>query len=409
VTSTTRLVTTNLGEKTPLVPANFSKQLWVQVECQGVGVIGDREMLALVPYALWSAASDQPGPQGPKGDTGAIGPQGPAGPMGSQGPKGDAGVQGLQGIAGATGPQGLKGEPGVQGAPGVNGLSVSVTPISVGGSVCPYGGALVTSATGSVPVCNAASGGLNSLESLNGTPCNIGTPKKGIVSIAMDDSGKISMTCSTATPPSYEIINYSAVHIGFATYYETTGEGQCSFDASPSNLMVVAVSAADFHGSLSCGSFLQVTGPSGKIAVRIVDKCLQCAPGNIDLSREAFAQIYDPVFGIAPVTWRFMEADVPNTISYKFQTGSNQWWIGLTILNHKHPVAKLEILNSNGTWVALNRNDFNYFISPSSLGPGPFTIRLTDILGQSIIDSNVNLPPGDAGGIVKGNVQFPSQ
>jgi hypothetical protein len=135
VTLTTRLITTNLGDVNPLVPASFSKQLWVQVVCQGVGVIGDREMLALVPYALWSAAGDQPGPQGPKGDTGAtgpvgpagiqglkgdVGPMGPAGPIGLQGPKGDIGLAGAAGPAGPQGPEGDKGETGAQGPPGDN-------------------------------------------------------------------------------------------------------------------------------------------------------------------------------------------------------------------------------------------------------------------------------------------------
>jgi hypothetical protein len=49
VTSTTRLITTNLGDTIPLIPSNFSKQLWVQVVCQGIGAIGDRETLSLVP------------------------------------------------------------------------------------------------------------------------------------------------------------------------------------------------------------------------------------------------------------------------------------------------------------------------------------------------------------------------
>ena len=67
-------------------------------------VIGPREKLSAVPYALYSA-SGAPGPQGPKGDTGATGPtgpQGPEGPEGPQGPKGDTGDTGTEGPPGES-------------------------------------------------------------------------------------------------------------------------------------------------------------------------------------------------------------------------------------------------------------------------------------------------------------------
>ncbi|KAF0219538.1 MAG: hypothetical protein FD174_1998 [Geobacteraceae bacterium] len=128
VTSTTRLVSTYLGDVNPLLPADFNQQLWVQVEANGQ-VLGTRDKLAVVPYALFSATSDVPGvpgPQGPKGDTGDPGNSivGPAGPQGLKGDKGDPGLQGPQGpkgdtgTTGPTGPQGLKGDKGDTGPQG---------------------------------------------------------------------------------------------------------------------------------------------------------------------------------------------------------------------------------------------------------------------------------------------------
>jgi hypothetical protein len=56
VTSATRLISTVLGDATPLNAADFNQQLWVQVEI-GTTVIGTRDKLVAVPYALWSAVN----------------------------------------------------------------------------------------------------------------------------------------------------------------------------------------------------------------------------------------------------------------------------------------------------------------------------------------------------------------
>jgi parallel beta-helix repeat protein len=124
VNKKTSLISTNLGDTTPFdnYAVDFSQQLWVQMESNGA-VIGTREKLGVVPYALWSAtgvpgSQGEPGPQGPqgiqgpKGDTGATGatgPQGPQGPQGVAGPQGPEGPQGPAGVASATAPLQLSG------------------------------------------------------------------------------------------------------------------------------------------------------------------------------------------------------------------------------------------------------------------------------------------------------------
>jgi len=98
MTSTTRLITTNLGDTVRFsdMGTDFSQQLWVQVDCAGQ-TIGTRDKLAMTSYALWSSRSNTPGPQGEPGPAGPQGPKGDAGatgPAGPQGPKGDTGVTG---------------------------------------------------------------------------------------------------------------------------------------------------------------------------------------------------------------------------------------------------------------------------------------------------------------------------
>ena len=201
------------------------------------------------------------------------------------------------------------------------------------------------------------------------------------------------------------LIDYSTIHSGQATYYEATGEGACEFDASPTNLLVAAVNEHEYYNSLPCGTYIQVSGPDGDVTVRIVDYCPTCDPGDIDLSEEAFAQIAEPVIGVVPISWRFVEPDITDPIRYHFHESSHQWWTAIQIRNHNHPISSVEMLDSNNEWVTFARTNYNYFIAPSGMGLGPFTIRTTDYFDQSVTDSDISFTPGAS---VEASAQFPS-
>ncbi|MEW5745880.1 MAG: hypothetical protein AB1805_10660 [Nitrospirota bacterium] len=179
VTSTTRVISTYLGDTSQLYTDMFAQQLWVQVESNGT-VIGTREKLGVVPYALFSATSDVPGVPGPTGPTGlqgipgepgAMGPKGDTGATGATGAKGDPGAAGAtgakgdtgaQGIAGATGPKGDTGATGATGPTGPQGIQ------GVAGPTGPTGPAGVTSATATTlaagsPATATLSGGVLAL------------------------------------------------------------------------------------------------------------------------------------------------------------------------------------------------------------------------------------------------------
>jgi len=201
------------------------------------------------------------------------------------------------------------------------------------------------------------------------------------------------------------LIDYNTAHSGQATYYEATGEGACEFDASPANLMVAAINEHEYRNSLPCGTYIQVAGPDGAVIVRIVDYCPTCEMGDIDLSEEAFALIAEPVLGVVPITWRFVEPNIESSIQYHFHQASHKWWTALQIRNHRHPVSNVEMLDSSNTWVPFTRTSYNYFIAPFGMGQGPFTIRTTDYFDQSITDSGITFMPGVS---VDSSAQFPS-
>lgn len=204
--------------------------------------------------------------------------------------------------------------------------------------------------------------------------------------------------------PLVSVDRQNPLHTGIATYYDATGAGACMFDASPGDLMVAAMNAAEYNHAAYCGAFVQVTGRKSTITVRIVDLCPECLAGHLDLSLQAFALIDDVPLGRVPITWRVVSPPLTGPIAYHFKDGSNQWWTAVQIRNHRNPIAKVEYCLSNGTWVTVPRTDYNYFVQSSGMGPGPYTFRVTDAYGNTLIDSGI---PHIENGTVNGAGQFP--
>jgi expansin (peptidoglycan-binding protein) len=198
-------------------------------------------------------------------------------------------------------------------------------------------------------------------------------------------------------------IQFGRTYSGRATFYGATGAGNCSFDAS-SDLMVAAMNQQDYDNSQACGAHVSVKGPNGTVAVRIVDRCPECPPGAIDLSQQAFAKIAAVSAGRVPITWRLLSPSVSAPVSYRYKSGSSQYWCAIQVLNHRNPVRSMQ-LKVGGTWRTLDRQEYNYFLSAGGSGCGG-AIRITDIYGNQLTDSGIRVAP-DA--VQRGNAQFPAR
>jgi hypothetical protein len=111
-TNTSGLVNVQIGTGTAIT-GTFAGIDWangpyfIKTEIDPAGgsnytITGIQQMLS-VPYALYAAHSNEPGPQGPPGLTGAIGPQGPQGLTGASGVAGtNEGVGGFTHYIGET-------------------------------------------------------------------------------------------------------------------------------------------------------------------------------------------------------------------------------------------------------------------------------------------------------------------
>jgi expansin (peptidoglycan-binding protein) len=181
-----------------------------------------------------------------------------------------------------------------------------------------------------------------------------------------------------------------AAETGDGTYYTTAdGSGNCGFPATPNDLNVAAMNAADYNNATWCGACLDVTGPNGHVVVRVVDQCPGCAHGDLDLSPQAFQQLAPLSAGRVAISWHEVPCNVTGPIEYEFKDGSNPYWTAIQIRNARYPIATVESKGAGGAWSAIPRVDYNYFVDASGLGNGPYALRVTDQRGHVIEDDSV--------------------
>lgn len=212
-----------------------------------------------------------------------------------------------------------------------------------------------------------------------------------------------SATPPAATAASAGRIRPQATYEGDATHYEAAdGNGACLFGPSD-DMMIAAMNETDYENSSACGAYVLVQAANGaSVTVRITNLCpLPCAPGQIDLSKQAFAKLADPMLGRIPITWSLLSPGTIDTISIRYKDGSSQWWCGIQVINHRNPVAQLEV-STGGGWRPLPRTGYNYFLAENGNGCGG-DIRITDIYGEQL---TVSALPVQADVVQPTGVQF---
>ncbi|MCP2245954.1 expansin EXLX1 family cellulose-binding protein [Lentzea aerocolonigenes] len=179
---------------------------------------------------------------------------------------------------------------------------------------------------------------------------------------------------------------------GVATFYDSNGSGACSYDASPDPL-TAAMNWSDYEDSAACGAYVLVKAANGKsITVRITNLCpAPCRVGQLDLSAQAFAQLAPPVQGEIPITWTLVSPALSKKISIRYKTGSSQYWCGIQVIDHRNPVARLEV-QAGGQWRQLKRADYNYFLSENGAGCGG-QVAVTDLYGERLVLNALPVKP----------------
>lgn len=206
-------------------------------------------------------------------------------------------------------------------------------------------------------------------------------------------SAKETPPAASTPAPSAGRIQPGSTYKGVATSYAAgDGNGACLFGPSD-DLMVAAMNTTDYESSRACGAYVRVRAANGaSITVRITNECpLPCAPGQLDLSQEAFAKLGDPKLGRIPITWSLLSPQTSGALSIRYKSGSSRYWCGIQVIGHRNPVTRLEVRTAAG-WRKLPRTDYNYFLSADGSGCGG-AMRITDIYGEQLTVEGTALLP----------------
>ncbi|MFI5890962.1 expansin EXLX1 family cellulose-binding protein [Actinoplanes sp. NPDC051513] len=199
------------------------------------------------------------------------------------------------------------------------------------------------------------------------------------VALLLTNSGS-----ACAAPPS------TSAKSGKATFYDLGGgTGNCSFPSAPADDLFVALGPEQYSAGAACGTYLDVTGPKGKVRVKVIDSCPECPAGHLDLSRTAFKKIGAEVAGIIPITYKTVTGVGAGPISVRVKEGSSQYWLAVLIDNHGN---RLKSVTVNGK--STHRESYNYWVVDGGAGNGPFKVKVTDAYGHSTVASGVKLSPG---------------
>ncbi|MGW2636102.1 expansin EXLX1 family cellulose-binding protein [Streptomyces sp. NPDC001348] len=186
-------------------------------------------------------------------------------------------------------------------------------------------------------------------------------------------------------------IKPGVTYTGVATHYDAgDGNGACTYGPA-SDLMITAMNHTDYETAKACGAYIQVGAGGASVTVRVTNECPECAPGQLDLSKQAFAKLAALNAGRIPVTWSLLSPSTSDTISIRYKTGSSANWCGIQAIGHRNPLARLEVSTGSG-WRPLTRETYNYFLSENGTGCGG-PLLLTDIYGEQVTVNGIAVRP----------------
>ncbi|MCD9875695.1 RlpA-like double-psi beta-barrel domain-containing protein [Streptomyces guryensis] len=251
----------------------------------------------------------------------------------------------------------------------------AATPSGVGSAAGGGAGATVQLTASASPAIPA---------SASATPSPSATPAASATSTAPASSRAAALAGRIRPAVSYQ---------GAGTAY-AAGDGSGSCRHGPSDdLMAAAMNVTDDESAKACGAHVLVRAAGGAtITVRIGNECpWPCAPGRLDLSRQAFAKLADLSVGRLPMTWSLLSPDLPGTIAIRYKSGSTKWWRGIQVIGHPNPVAALEVRTAGGRR-RLPRTDHDYFLSADGTSRGG-ALGITDIHGERLTVDGLAVRP----------------
>lgn len=187
-----------------------------------------------------------------------------------------------------------------------------------------------------------------------------------------------------------------------------TNGGNCGIFVDEGDFYHCAMNHEQYDGSMTCGACVHVIGPIGEIDLKIVDRCPECKHGDIDFSTEAFIRVAKLEDGRVPIKWCFIPCRESGGIRVKYEPGMSQFYFKMAIYDHLYAIDMLEYQKKDGSWVEIERKDYNYFVENAGIDEdktkiGPYTFRITASTGEVLVIKDVEYKEG---GEVETGVQF---
>jgi expansin (peptidoglycan-binding protein) len=156
-----------------------------------------------------------------------------------------------------------------------------------------------------------------------------------------------------------------------------------------------------------CDACILVTTAKGKSANLRVVTYGDTTTNSIDVSPAAYQILNSGEYPRA-MTWQFAECPDTGKIVYEFQTGSNEYWTSLWVRNARLPLTSVEVKSANhASYISLQRGSDGTLTDASGFGNGSFSIRLTSMDNQQLVDTFAWPAGGIAGQTLTGQGNFP--
>jgi expansin (peptidoglycan-binding protein) len=193
------------------------------------------------------------------------------------------------------------------------------------------------------------------------------------------------------------------------TYNLATSMVACHYPTSTLPQYYGAMNEFDWNSSGVCGACVEITNSQNqnKLVVQITDECplkgneQWCTQGShhIDLNGAAYSAL--GANNNPAITWKYVPCTSTGNLKYYFDKASQQYYLAVTPMNAKNPVAKMEVQKA-GVYTALTHTNYNTYELTTGAGVGALNFRVTDIYNH-VITETVTL---SADKVVDGTKQF---
>ena len=238
------------------------------------------------------------------------------------------------------------------------------------------------------------------------------------------DSPSIYKTIyTTENPDLAPELDLNEVYQGRATFYDAAnpsgGIGSAGFDTPNQSELhkIVAINNIQWNGSEASGAFIEVSGPKQRegaapIIVQVANLLVERADG-MDMSAEAFELIGSPVDGTVNIEYELIGPpdDYVTANGYRIGdglvvetiTGTNPYYAATRLNNHRYPIESVELIESDGDLVELNRESDNRFVFEGDYPlNGVQDLLVTDIFGQQVTLDDINISDDSAADTITG-------